>query len=211
MLRNHHPLSIIHYPSRRRGFTLIEAALTTVIVGTGVLAIVAAQQAFLQKNEWAVRSAMGMMLANEVRELTLSLPMHDPITNKTTMGPETGENNVTQYDDLDDFAGVVNINGFGGGITFMDQSEITALGLSGPSYQPGPINGLRQVIPNMKGWRQVVTVENVLPGNISTSLTQPLGTTDLMRVQVVTLYKKASAPANEEPMTIGHMYWLVGK
>ena len=36
--------------SARGGFTLIETALATVIVGVGVLAIVAAQQAFHKQN-----------------------------------------------------------------------------------------------------------------------------------------------------------------
>ena len=35
---------------RARGFTLIETALATVIVGTGVLAIVSAHQAFFKQN-----------------------------------------------------------------------------------------------------------------------------------------------------------------
>ena len=80
---------------RDSGFTLIEASLTTIIVGTGVLAILAAQQAFHKKNDWAQRSGTAMLLANELREFTLSLPQHDPITGDTNMGPELGENDVT--------------------------------------------------------------------------------------------------------------------
>ena len=37
----------------RQGFTLIESALATIIVGVGVLSIVAAQQSFHQKNSWS--------------------------------------------------------------------------------------------------------------------------------------------------------------
>ena len=48
-------------PRTRSGFTLIETALATVIVGLGVIAIIAAQQAFHQQNgwprDWATRSA----------------------------------------------------------------------------------------------------------------------------------------------------------
>ena len=78
--------------SRRRaqGFTLIESALTTIIIGTGVLAILAAQQAYHMKNNWASRTSTGMLLANELRERTLSLPLHDPITGSATLGPEAG-------------------------------------------------------------------------------------------------------------------------
>jgi len=77
----------------------METALATVIVGTGVLAILAAQQAYHQKNDWAMRNATAIRLANELRELTLTLPMHDPLTGTDVMGPEP--------DELDDFASVV--------------------------------------------------------------------------------------------------------
>lgn len=63
-----------------RGFTLIEAALATVIVGVGVLAIVEAQQSFHRKNLWAVQSGVATRLGNEIREMTLNLPRHDPVT-----------------------------------------------------------------------------------------------------------------------------------
>ena len=40
-----------------RGFTLIETALTTVIIGVGVVAIVEAQQAFMRSNGWSSEAA----------------------------------------------------------------------------------------------------------------------------------------------------------
>lgn len=172
----------------RRGFTLIEACLTTVIVGTGVLAIVAAQQAYHRKNDWAQRIGTAVLLANELRELTLTLPQHDPFK-PTHMGPEAGETSVAQYDDLDDFAGPVT-NGVGAGLTFSP-----------------PINALRQTIPNMTNWSQEIRVENVLPDNISSTFTQPLGTTDLMRVTVTVKYQAPNTPA---PMTMTTLTWVVG-
>ena len=123
------------------------------------LAILSAQQAYHRKNDWAQRTGTAVLLANEIRELTLTLPQHDPYS-PTHMGPETGETSVALYDDLDDFAGPVTA-GYGAGVTF-----------------DGPINALRQPITNMTGWRQVVKVENVLADNISSTFTQPLGTTE---------------------------------
>src|SRR5690606_434199 len=114
-----------------RGFTLIEAALTTVIIGVGVLAIVAAQQAYHQKNQWSQRVGTGLLLANELRELILSLPIHDPIGGAANLGPELSENNVAQYDDVDDFAGTVNA-GYGTGTTLSP-----------------PVNALREPISDM--------------------------------------------------------------
>ena len=174
---------------RARGFTLIEAALTSVIIATGVLAILSAQQAYHRKNDWAQRTGTAVLLANEIRELTLALPQHDPYS-PTNMGPETGETSVSMYDDLDDFAGTVTA-GYGEGVTF-----------------DGPINALRQTIPNMTGWRQVVRVDNVLSDNISSTFTQPLGTTDLMRVTVDVQYKAPNAPGYG---SVTSLTWVVGK
>ncbi|MCE9591554.1 MAG: hypothetical protein K8S99_13645 [Planctomycetes bacterium] len=177
-------------PRRAGGFTLIEAALTTVIIGTGVLSILAAQQAYHRKNDWAQRVGTAMLLANELRELTLTLPMHDPITGAANMGPENGENSITDYDDLDDFAGPVT-GGYGAGIVF-----------------DPPVNALRQSITNMNGWSQLITVANVLPDNISSSFTQPLGTTNLMRVTVTVRYQAPGKPAPEVMTTLA---WVVGE
>ncbi|MCL4211339.1 MAG: prepilin-type N-terminal cleavage/methylation domain-containing protein, partial [Phycisphaerales bacterium] len=89
----------------RRGFTLLETALAIIIVGVGVLAIVSAQQAFHRKNSWSTHASTATWLANEIRELTLNLPRHDPVTGKATWGPEGNEVSVEDFDDLDDFDG----------------------------------------------------------------------------------------------------------
>lgn len=180
--------------SRRAGFTLIEAALTTVIVGTGVLSIVAAQQAYHMKNGWAQRTGTAQLLANELRELTLTLPLHDPITGLSNMGPETDEHGIADYDDVDDFAGPVDASGYGAGLTFNP-----------------PINALRQNVPDMDNWSQVITVESVRPDNISTTTTQPLGTTSMMRVIVKVQYKEPGTPDSEAPKTVTSLTWVVGQ
>ena len=175
-----------------RGFTLIEAALTTVIVGTGVLAIVAAQQAYHEKNVWAQRSSTGVLLCNELRELTLTLPMHDPFTGNATVGPEGNEDTVADYDDLDDFAGAVDATtGLGAGVTFAP-----------------PINALRNQVADLPGWSQFIQVESVLQDNISSTFTQPLGTTPLMRVTVTSRYQ---GPNDDSPTTVAQLSWVVGE
>jgi hypothetical protein len=175
----------------RRGFTLIEAALTTVIISTGVLAILAAQQAYHRKNDWSQRMGTALMLANELRELTTPLPMHDPISGLDFVGPEANEPTVADYDDVDDFAGLVNGAGIGTGITF----------------EP-PINALRQPITTLPGWSQKIEVDSVLPDNISSTFTQPLGTTELLRVKVTVYYK---GPRMDAPMVMTTLSWVVGK
>lgn len=172
-----------------------------VIVGVGVLAMVSAQQAYHQKNDWAQRTGTAQMLANEVRELTLTLPHHDPITGDANLGPESNEVGTTpdpqidvaNYDDLDDFAGEVTGAGYGSGVTFSP-----------------PINGLRLDIEGLDQWSQVVTVENVFPDNLVAGPTdiQPLGSTDMMRVSVAINYQlNDTAPID----TITTMTWIVAR
>ena len=175
------------------GFTLIEAALTTVIIGVGVLAILSAQQAYHMKNDWAQRTGTAMLLANELRELTLTMPMNDPFTGIANLGPEADEANVNAFDDLDDFAGVVGIAGFGPGTTFNP-----------------PINALRQPILNMNGWSQQIVVVNALPNNIGLvgpNTAQPLGTTNLMRITVTINYQE---PNQALPSPITVLSWVTG-
>jgi len=158
-----------------------------------VLAIVGAQQAYHQKNDWAQRTGTAMLLANEIRELTLPMPLFDPISGLTApAGPDVGETTVVDYDDLDDFAGVST----DGGTTF-----------PGSSFNP-PIDALRRPIAGMDQWTQVVTVESVDDGDIGSTITQPLGTTPLMRVSVDVQYQ---GPTDPTPRTVTQLTWLVSR
>ena len=176
---------------RAAGFSLIESALATVIVGTGVFAIVAAQQAYHQKNDWAQRTGTAMLLANELRELTLTLPQQDPLTGSASVGAEENELSVADFDDLDDFAGAVT-DGLGAGLTF-----------------DPPINALRQEIADLPGWSQRIEVFNVLPSNISVddALTLPLGSTDMMRIKVTVFYQ---SPQEDAPSAMTQLSWVIG-
>ncbi|MEM8738850.1 MAG: prepilin-type N-terminal cleavage/methylation domain-containing protein [Planctomycetota bacterium] len=185
-------------PRRDAGFTLIEAALTMVIVGVGVLAMVSAQQAYHIKNQWAARTGTAQMLANEIREITLSLPQHDPAVGSTSLGPEANEvldadnlqTSVVNFDDLDDFAGVVDATGDGSGL----------------SFNP-PINGLRLPIADLDQWTQRIKVEKVSPENISATDGLPLrDDSDLMRITVDILYQQG---AGKKVETATSMTWIV--
>jgi len=169
---------------------LLESLLAITIVGTGVLALLAAQQAFHKQNDWASHSSTALLLANELRELTLHMPLHDPITGSATLGPEAGETGAADYDDVDDFAGVVDEAGYGGGLTL-----------------DPPINALREAIAEMDGWSQLIEVEGVDPTNISTDAPQALGATNMLRVRVTVRYQ---SPQAASPQTMAELTWVVG-
>ena len=178
--------------TRRRsaGFTLIEASLTTIIIGTGVLAILAAQQAYHMKNNWATRTSTAMLLANELRERTLSMPLHDPITGDANLGPEADETVPLAFDDLDDFAGTVTA-GVG----------------SGQRFNP-PINALGLPLSDLGAWTQTIRVEKVPADHVDTAFALPLdtGTTDMFRVTVSVLYRDPSSGADE---AVTELSWIV--
>lgn len=160
------------HAASRRGFTLIETSLAVVIIGVGVIAMVDAQRAFMQSNGWSNHAATATLLANEIRELTRHLDRHDPVTglelDGATLvgwGAETGEVNVLDFDDLDDFDGA----------------------LFGAGGSNGPINAVGEVIyqTDSEGnvrtdddgnplalpfWSQAVFVEKIDPFNPATTL-----------------------------------------
>lgn len=147
-------------PSRRRrgsGFTLIEAALVTVIIGVGVMAMLQLLAAGTVQNGAGAKMTTALALAGNVRELTLDLSFSDP-SQTPAWGPETGETTLASYDDLDD--------------------------LDGRSFNP-PIDARRQTIADQAEWTQVVSVQCVDPDLITTVV--PDGSSPMARVTVTVL------------------------
>ena len=177
---------------RRTGFTLIETALATIIVGVGVLAIVSAQQAFHQKNSWSTHASTATFLGNEIREMTMLLPRHDPVTGDEMWGDEPNELVLVEnFDDLDDF------DGDGIGMIFSAADGT------------GPLNAQRQIIPNMDGWAQIVTVSNIdyfdinfiepdFPANGDPPAT-------MVKVEVVVTYH---TPGAAQPTEMTRVSWI---
>ena len=169
----------------RPGFTLLEAALSTVIIGVGIVAMVDAQSAFITANLWSSHAASGTYLANEIREMTRGLDKHDPVTGLFNTisggspvlngwGPEANETTLVDFDDLDDFDGLVlswlgtaghadgdlpgPVDAFGNVIDEIPLEDLEPTidpetGDEIPPPPPGP----------MQGWSQAVTVEKLDP------------------------------------------------
>ncbi|MCZ6735691.1 MAG: prepilin-type N-terminal cleavage/methylation domain-containing protein [Planctomycetota bacterium] len=183
---------------RPRGFTLIETALATIIVGVGVLAMVTAQQAFHKKNSWSTHVSTATALANEIREMTWNLPRHDPVTGIIYdpitgamiggWGPEDNEGWVGDFDDLDDF------DGDGGGLVFSAE------------LNNGPINARREIIANMNGWAQIVGAYSVDPFDITS--VELDASTNMMLMEVAVTYQ---GPGDQTPVEITRVSWIARK
>ena len=154
-----------------RGFTLIETALATIIVATGMLAMLAAHEAFVGQNVWGGRAAQAARLGSEIRERSMVLSIDDPVTGSMIWGAE--EADIVDWDDMDDFDGL-DVSGWQG---------------------DGPIDASGAVIPDMQQWRQVVRVESVDPTNHAVQ--QANGTTDAVRVSVDVLWHEEPSSPGE--------------
>jgi len=180
-----HPRRSRRSAHHRRAFTLIETSLAIVIVGVGVIAIMGAQEAFHKQNSWSTHASIAAQLGNEMREMTISLPLRDPVTGDQDWGAETGET-LADFDDLDDF------DGLGAGLVFSDAAG------------NGPINARREIIPNMAGWGQEIRVFNVNPYDL-TDKTPLDGTTNAFMVEVIVTYQ---GPLDTSPTEMTTITWL---
>ena len=84
----------------RAGFTLIDTAMATILVGVGVASLMSAIAASTRVNNEAKRLTTASFLLQEVREMTADLPFEDPDEDEI-WGPE--EVAPANYDDLIDY------------------------------------------------------------------------------------------------------------
>lgn len=204
------------------GFTLIETALATVIIGVGVVAMVESQQSFMRVNRWSSHTSVGTLMGNEIREMTRGFPRHDLVSGLTLAGDpaalagwgsDPGEVVVTDFDDIDDFDEIQ----FGNG-----------------GQLPGPIDAFGNVIPQtladgtivldgngdpvpLQGWSQRVIVEKVMPTNLTTGVADdfvidPGATAGVavdrfpLRVTVIVEYQ---GPFEPQPTEVSSVVWIV--
>ena len=124
----------------RSGFTLIEALIATVLIGIAIAALVTSNISHTQANAYGMHTSTAEFLIEEIRVMTMPLEVTDPNSGTGVYGPEVDESSVTDYDDLDDFDGV----------TF---------------NPPVDVNG--NVLSDFSEYSQVVTVENLDPGDFT--------------------------------------------
>ena len=119
------------------GFSLIEVLIAIVLVGLAIASLVAANSAFTKANGAGAELSTAEFLIEQIRELSVLLPVIDPETGDDTFGPE-GTETLADYDDLDDF--------------------------DGESFSP-PIGADRNPLNDLAAFSQQVTVEKVSDGN----------------------------------------------
>ena len=120
------------------GFTFVEVLIAIILVALAIASLVAANSSFTRANAAGTDLSTAEFLIEQVRELTVLLPVVDPETDISTFGPEADETSLAYYDDLDDFDGAV--------------------------FSP-PISADRATLNDFAAFTQQIAVENVSAGN----------------------------------------------
>jgi type II secretory pathway pseudopilin PulG len=147
----------------RRGFTLIEAALTTVIVGVAFVAMLSLFAAGTSVQNSAADLTTGMNLAKNVREMAMTMKFTSP-TSPNTWGRDTGESADAPgtWDDLNDLDNAV--------------------------FSPA-LDARGSIIPNTEGWQQTVDVQCVDVNGMESVL--PNGVSDALRITTIVTHRNS--------------------
>ena len=188
---------------RNAGFTLIEASLTTVIIGVAVLSIVEAQQAYQAKNAIATRVGTAMQLTNEIRELMANLPLLDPQTPNDQAGLDFDEDEAmpSTWDDLDDFVGSVSATG-------EPTPRVFDAATTG-----GPINAIGFPVPELRQFSQQVEVQPVddfnlrFANNFDVLGDEPRNPL-VYRIRVVVAFQQDPDDPQQTPTTLTDTSWI---
>ena len=140
----------------RGGFSLVEVAVTTVIVGVGVTSLLLSVGSGTKVNGGAQELTQAVFLAQEIREWTVKLPFSDPdpADAGNPPGPD-GTSPLVFVDDLDDLMSV--------------------------TFSP-PRSGTGQPLNALTGWGQRINITWRDPDDLS-SVVSP-GASDIVYVQV---------------------------
>ena len=140
----------------RGGFTLVEVAVATIIIGISAAVLLTAVAASTRANGSGRELTQGVFLAQEIREWTLRLPFSDPdpADQHNPPGPD-GTSPQVYVDDLDDLMDV--------------------------TYSP-PRDGQGLAIADMTGWSEKLTLTWRDPNSIVTTVSP--GGSDLIYVKV---------------------------
>lgn len=144
---------------KNNGFSLVEVLVATALVGVAIVALLAANSVFTQNNSAALDLSTAEYLIEQIRELTMLLPVVDPDGGNEFATKEGLLHSPALYDDVEDFDGE----------TF------------GPP--DGPINANRERLTVFADFSQKVTVEKVSPSNFTQVVADTI-TSSFVRITV---------------------------
>jgi len=153
----------------RGGFSLIEVAVATALVGLGVTALLMSLGAGTRANDGGRKVTQAVFIAQELREWTLRLPFSDPDPGDAGNPPGSEGSDPQEWvDDLDDL---------------MDVTYSPPMSARGKP----PLDATGEPMTGMNGWSQHITL-TWLNGDGLTQTVSP-GTSDFIRVQVDVAYR----------------------
>ncbi|HUS73912.1 MAG TPA: prepilin-type N-terminal cleavage/methylation domain-containing protein [Sedimentisphaerales bacterium] len=120
------------------GFSFVEVLIAIILVGLAIASLIAANSSFTKANAAGTDLSTAEFLIEQIRELTVLMPVVDPNTEISTFGPEADETSLADYDDLDDF--------------------------DGAAFSP-PISADRATLNDFAAFTQQITVENISAGD----------------------------------------------
>lgn len=94
-------------PPCRPGFSLVEAAVATALIGTLAVALLGTLGRIGVTRQRTADAIVAGALADQLMQEILLLPFEDPVTPATTLGPSAGETGRALYNDVDDYHGFV--------------------------------------------------------------------------------------------------------
>lgn len=128
-----------HRRPTRRGFSLVEAALATLLVGSLAVALLQTAGGVALARNRAADLITARALADQLLAEILRLPFRDPAAQSNLLGPLAGETRST-FNDIDDYDGLVESPPAGSDTLALDdaaqwQRAVTVLYLSESNYQ----------------------------------------------------------------------------
>jgi MSHA pilin protein MshD len=97
------PDTIGHFS--RRGFTLAEGLIASVVLAAAVAGIVGPLGASYQQTALGRQRSVAVSLAEQLLEEIIARPFVDPTDGSLSRGPEPGENGRGNFDNVDDYHG----------------------------------------------------------------------------------------------------------
>lgn len=143
------------------GFTLIEAAVATVVIALGIVALLAAMGAGARNAQASQQLTTSVLLTQEIHEWMVALPFSDP--DPGDQGKPPGSDGSDPQVFVDDFDDLMNV-----------------------TYSP-PRDGRGVAIDDLKDWAQTITLSWLDPGDFTVTL--PPGDSDLVDVRVDITYQ----------------------